>query len=147
MIIPVLTQENILELEKADGFLFGTPSRFGMMSSQMKAFWDSTGLLWKKGSLAGKPAGLFWSTGTQGGGQETIALTTVTQLTHHGMVFVPLGYSFGPELFAMDEVRGGSPYGSGTYSGATGSRQPSELEIKIAKSQGESFAKFVKRLN
>ena len=62
------------------------------------------------------------------------------------MVFVPLGYSFGAELFTMDELRGGSPYGSGTYSG-NGSRQPSELEIKIAKSQGESFAKFLKRLN
>ena len=78
--IPILTHENISELETADGFLFGTPSRFGMMSSQMKAFWDSTGGLWKKGSLAGKPAGLFWSTGTQGGGQETVALTSVTQL-------------------------------------------------------------------
>ena len=69
--IPVLSHDKLDELTKADGFLFGMPTRFGMMSSQMKAFFDSTGGLWMKGALSGKPAGLFFSTGTQGGGQET----------------------------------------------------------------------------
>jgi NAD(P)H dehydrogenase (quinone) len=103
----------------------------------MKAFFDSTGGLWFEGALVGKPAGLFLSTGTQGGGQETTALTAITQIVHHGMVFKPLGYKSGGDLFSMNEVRGGSPYGSGTYSGVDGSRQPSELELKVAKFQGK----------
>lgn len=61
------------ELETADGFLFGFPTRYGCMAAQMKAFFDSTGQLWKEQTLAGKPAGFFVSTGTQGGGQETTA--------------------------------------------------------------------------
>jgi NAD(P)H dehydrogenase (quinone) len=59
------------ELAEADGILFGFPTRFGMMAAQMKAFFDATGGLWREQSLAGKPAGIFFSTGTQGGGQET----------------------------------------------------------------------------
>ena len=77
----------------------------------------------------------------------TVALTTIPVLAHHGMVYVPLGYTFGPEYSTMDEIRGGSAYGAGSFSGSNGSRQPSELELKIAKHQGESFAKFVNRLN
>jgi len=65
---PIITPQ---ELAEADGILFGFPTRFGMMASQMKAFFDATGGLWREQSLAGKPAGLFFSTGTQGGGQET----------------------------------------------------------------------------
>merc|ERR1712137_175044 len=100
----------------------------------MKAFWDSTGGLWSKGELSGKPAGVFFSTGTQGGGQETTGLTFVTQLTHHGMVFVPLGYP-DPAMFSNDEVRGGSPYGAGCLAGADGSRQPSAVELSLAQTQ------------
>lgn len=68
--VPVITAQ---ELAEADGILFGFPTRFGMMAAQMKAFFDSTGGLWREQSLAGKPAGIFFSTGTQGGGQETTA--------------------------------------------------------------------------
>ncbi|EEC79475.1 hypothetical protein OsI_20505 [Oryza sativa Indica Group] len=89
------------ELAEADGVLFGFPTRFGMMAAQMKAFFDATGGLWREQSLAGKPAGVFFSTGTQGGGQETTPLTAVTQLAHHGMVFVPVGYTFGAKMFDM----------------------------------------------
>ena len=81
--------------------------------------------------LIGKPAGVFFSTGTQNGGQETTALTFVTQLTHHGMLFVPMGYST-PLLFDLTELNGGSPYGSGTIAAGDGSRQPSEHEKKVA---------------
>jgi len=66
--VPVITPQ---ELAEADGILFGFPTRFGMMAAQMKAFFDATGSLWREQSLAGKPAGIFFSTGTQGGGQET----------------------------------------------------------------------------
>lgn len=145
--IPLLTYDKLHELEKADGFLFGTPTRYGMMAAQMKAFWDSTGGMWVKGSLVGKPAGWFFSTGTLGGGQETTAFTSISQLTHHGMVYVPIGYSFGKELFDVDQVRGGSPYGSGTFAGGDGSRQPTELELKIAKHQGKFTAEFIRKIN
>lgn len=59
------------QLEEADGFVFGFPTRFGMMASQFKSFMDATGGLWRSQALAGKPAGIFYSTGSQGGGQET----------------------------------------------------------------------------
>jgi len=140
--IPIITAD---ELTKADGILFGFPTRFGMMASQMKCFFDSTGGLWMKGSLVGKPAGLFFSTGTQNGGQETTALTAVTQLTHHGMVYVPIGYS-SPLMTNMEEIKGGSPYGAGTFAGIDGRRVPSKLEIELAEHQGQFFAKFVRTL-
>ena len=116
-----------------------------MAAAQMKAFMDSTGGLWMKGALIGKPAGIFFSTGTQGGGQETTALTFVTQLTHHGMIFVPLGYA-DPTIFNMEEVHGGSPYGSGTFAGPDGSRMPSDLEKGLAHTQGKNFGSIVKKL-
>jgi NAD(P)H dehydrogenase (quinone) len=97
---------------------------------------DSTGGLWQTGALVGKAAGVFFSTATQGGGQETIGLTAVTFFTHQGMVFVPLGY-VDPKLFSFDEIHGGSPYGAGTYAGVDGSRQPSDLEKAVAESQGK----------
>ena len=107
----------------------------------------STGQLWQTGALVGKPAGLFVSTAIQGGGQETTLLTAVTQLAAHGMVYVPMGCSFGAPQFANDEVRGGSAYGCGTFANGDGSRMPSERELAFAKHQGAYMASFVKRLN
>ncbi|XP_004300607.1 PREDICTED: probable NAD(P)H dehydrogenase (quinone) FQR1-like 2 [Fragaria vesca subsp. vesca] len=133
------------EMAAADGLLFGFPTRYGCMAAQMKAFFDSTGGLWKEQSLAGKPAGFFVSTGTQGGGQETTAWTAITQLAHHGMLFVPIGYTFGAGMFKMDSVRGGSPYGAGVFAG-DGSRQPSETELGLAEHQGKYMAAVVKKL-
>lgn len=66
--VPIITPN---ELADADGILFGFPTRFGMMAAQFKSFLDATGGLWKTQQLAGKPAGIFYSTGSQGGGQET----------------------------------------------------------------------------
>ncbi|XP_074290576.1 NAD(P)H dehydrogenase (quinone) FQR1-like [Silene latifolia] len=139
---PIITPK---ELTEADGFIFGFPTRFGMMSAQFKAFLDATGGLWKTQELAGKPAGLFFSTGSQGGGQETTALTAVTQLAHHGMIFVPIGYTFGAGMFEMENVKGGSPYGAGTFAG-DGSRQPTELELEQARYQGKYIATITKKL-
>ncbi|KAL0912239.1 hypothetical protein M5K25_018201 [Dendrobium thyrsiflorum] len=140
--IPVITAE---ELTEADGILFGFPTRFGSMAAQMKAFFDSTGQLWKEQKLAGKPAGFFVSTGTQGGGQETTAWTAITQLAHHGMLFVPIGYTFGSNMFKMEEIRGGSPYGAGVYAG-DGSRIASEIELALAEHQGKYLASTVKKI-
>eukprot|EP00253_Pinus_taeda_P031808 PITA_31808 len=133
------------QLADADGLLFGFPTRYGMMAAQFKAFLDATGGLWRTQQLAGKPAGLFYSTGSQGGGQETTALTAITQLVHHGLLFVPVGYTFGAGMFEMEQVKGGSPYGSGTYAG-DGSRQPSKLELEQAFHQGKYLAGIAKKL-
>ncbi|KAJ8558374.1 hypothetical protein K7X08_005140 [Anisodus acutangulus] len=133
------------ELADADGFLFGFPTRFGCMAAQMKAFFDSTGLLWKEQKLAGKPAGFFVSTGSQGGGQETTAWTAITQLAHHGMLFVPIGYTFGAGMFNMDSVQGGSPYGAGVFAG-DGSRNATDTELALAEHQGKYMAALVKKL-
>ncbi|XP_057442284.1 probable NAD(P)H dehydrogenase (quinone) FQR1-like 3 [Lotus japonicus] len=133
------------QLPEADGIIFGFPSRFGMMPSQLKAFFDASSGLWASQALAGKPAGVFWSTGFYGGGQELSALTTITQLAHHGMLFVPLGYTFGTGMFEMDEVKGGSAYGAGTFAG-DGSRQPTELELQQAFYQGKYIAEIARKL-
>ena len=69
-----------------------------------------------------------------------------SQLVHHGMIYVPTGYSFGAEMFSNEEVHGGSPYGAGTYTGADGSRQPSEYELKYAVHQGTYFAGVAKKM-
>ncbi|KAL9264502.1 putative NAD(P)H dehydrogenase (quinone) FQR1-like 1 [Drosera capensis] len=139
---PIITPD---ELAKGDGFIFGFPTRFGMMAAQFKAFLDSTGGLWRTQQLAGKPAGLFISTGSQGGGQETTPLTAITQLVHHGMIFVPIGYTFGAGMSEMEKVNGGSPYGAGTLAG-DGSRQPTELELAVAFHQGKYIANITNKL-
>ncbi|KAF5951624.1 hypothetical protein HYC85_009568 [Camellia sinensis] len=139
--IPVISVEELVE---ADGLLFGFPTRYGCMSAQMKAFFDSTGRLWEEQKLAGVPAGFFVSTGTQGGGQETTIWTAITQLAHHGMLYVPIGYTFGAGMFKMDSIRGGSPYGAGVFSG-DGTREPSETELALAEHQGKYMAMIVKR--
>jgi len=139
--LPILDPRGT-EIEEADGFLFGISTRFGVMPSQLKAFWDGTGGLWAKGKLVGKPAGLFFSSATQNGGQETAALTSLTHLAHHGMPYVPLGYTH-PHISDLTEVVGGSPYGAGTVSASDGSRLPSSKELELAVHQGEMFARHM----
>ncbi|KAL1917042.1 uncharacterized protein VTP21DRAFT_5240 [Calcarisporiella thermophila] len=142
---PIITPDKLAE---ADGILFGFPTRFGSLPAQMTSFIDATGQLWMQGALHGKPAGVFYSTGGQHGGQETAAYTFLTTLTSHGMVFVPLGYKNVSEyLTSADEIMGGSPYGAGTISGANGSRTPSEKELAVARVQGKQFAEVVTKLS
>ncbi|ONH69046.1 Protoplast secreted protein 2 [Cyberlindnera fabianii] len=134
---PIATLET---LESFDAFLFGIPTRYGNFPAQWKAFWDATGGLWAKGALQGKIAGVFVSTGTPGGGQEVTVLNSLSVLAHHGIIYVPLGYKNNfAELANLTEVHGGSPWGAGSFAGGDGSRQPSELELKVATIQGESF--------
>jgi len=140
--IPIATPD---DLAAADAIIFGMPTRYGSAPAQVKALLDATGQLWQKGALVGKVAGVFFSTATQAGGQETTALTFVTQLVHHGMIYVPIGYS-NPALFNMDEIHGGSPYGAGTLAGPTGARQPSKLELGVAKHQGTLIANTANEL-
>ncbi len=133
------------QLAEADGLLFGTPTRFGNMAAQMRNFLDQTGQLWLAGALVGKPAGVFVSTASQHGGQETTALTFYTTLLHLGMIVVGVPYSV-QELVNMGEITGGSPYGAGTLAGLDGSRRPSENELAIARHQGRIVADVTRRL-
>lgn len=136
---------NAAELPNADGFIFGFPTRFGAMPAQMKAFFDQTGGHWMKGALVGKPASFFFSTATMGGGQETTAMLSISNLAHHGMIYVPIGYS-NPKLMDMTEMHGGSAWGAGCLAGPDGSRQPSELERDVATHQGKYFGGVVSAL-
>jgi len=143
--IPIITPDI---LKTYDAFLFGIPTRYGNFPAQWKAFWDATGGLWQTGGLWGKYAGLFISTGTSGGGQESTAIAAMSTLTHHGIIYVPLGYAttFGI-LGDLSEVRGGSPWGAGTFSGADGSRQPTPKELDLAEKQGQAFYGAVSKVN
>lgn len=132
------------ELADYDAVIFGTPTRFGNMSGQMRNFLDRTGGLWAQGALRGKVASVFTSTGT-GGGNETTILTAWTTLAHHGMVIVPIGYGTEAQ-FDISEVKGGSPYGAATIAGGDGSRQPSETELALARFQGEHVAGIAAKL-
>ena len=141
--IPIATNET---LQNYDAFLFGIPTRFGNFPAQWKAFWDATGGLWATGALHHKPAGIFVSTGTPGGGQEVTALNALSTLTHHGLIYVPLGYkNTFPQLTNFEEVHGGSPWGAGTFAGPDGSRSPTALELEIAHIQGENFYQVAKK--
>jgi NAD(P)H dehydrogenase (quinone) len=142
---PIVTLET---LTKYDAFLFGIPTRYGNFPAQWKAFWDSTGGLWGQGALTGKYAGVFVSTAGVGGGQESTVLNSLSTLTHHGIIYVPLGYKHTfPLISNLEEVHGGSPWGAGTYAASDGSRQPSELEKNIATIQGESFWNTVSKVS
>jgi len=134
---PIITPA---ELPNFDAYLFGIPTRYGTLPAQWKTFWDATGQLWAKGALHGKLAGVFVSTGSPGGGQEVTVLGTLSTLAHHGIIYVPLGYArTAAHLGNLTEVHGGSPWGAGTIAGGDGSRQPSNLELELAKIQGTSF--------
>jgi NAD(P)H dehydrogenase (quinone) len=103
-------------LETYDAFLLGIPTRYGNFPAQWKAFWDSTGKQWASGGFWGKYAGIFVSSGSAGGGQESTAIAALSTLTHHGIIYVPLGYKTAfPILTNLSEARGGSPWGAGTF--------------------------------
>ncbi|KAJ1954160.1 hypothetical protein GGI12_005856 [Dipsacomyces acuminosporus] len=140
--IPVITVDRLAE---ADGFLIGMPTRFGTAPAQVRAFFDATGGLWSKGALMGKPAGLFFSTASQHGGQESTAFSLMPNLAHHGIIYVPFGFGHN-NLFDNSEVVGGSAWGAGTVAGGDGSRQPSQKELEIAEAQGEDFARAAVKL-
>ncbi|MRG70711.1 NAD(P)H:quinone oxidoreductase [Alphaproteobacteria bacterium HT1-32] len=132
------------ELENYDAVIFGTPTRFGNMASQMRNFLDQTGGLWAAGKLVGKVGSVFTSTGT-GGGNETTIQSFHTTLFHHGFVVVGLPYAI-PETTDISEFRGGSPLGAATIAGPDGSRQPSETELTMARFQGKHVASIAAKL-
>lgn len=132
------------ELAEYDGIIFGTPTRFGNMCAQMRNFLDQTGGMWAQRLLVGKVGSVFTSTSTGGGNELTIHSFHAT-LLHHGMIIVGLPYT-APGLMDVDQVHGGSPYGAATLSGADGRRQPSELELEMARFQGRHVALITQKL-
>ncbi|KAF2085695.1 benzoquinone reductase [Saccharata proteae CBS 121410] len=144
--VTTLTDPSVLEAY--DGFLFGIPTRYGNFPAQFKAFWDKTGGQWQTGAFYGKYAGVFVSTATPGGGQEATIMNSLSTLSHHGIIYVPLGYKTAFHLLAdLSEVRGGSPWGAGTFAAGDGSRQPSKKEIELAETQGKGFYEHLARVN
>jgi NAD(P)H dehydrogenase (quinone) len=131
------------DLEECIGLALGSPTRFGNMAAPMKYFWDSTGELWLKGRLAGKPAAVFTSTASLHGGQETTLVTMMMPLLHHGMLIVGLPYTE-PELLAT--TAGGTPYGASHHAGPAGERPLTESERKLCIALGRRLAEVASRL-
>ena len=139
--IPVCTLD---DLRQADAVIFGSPTRYGNMAAQMKQFIDSTAGLWLKGEMEGKPAGVFTSTASTHGGQETTLLTMMVPLLHLGMIIVGVPYSV--EGMIHTEARGGTPYGATTIAGASGELHPLKEDLAIARVLGQRVATITKKL-
>ena len=137
---PYATHE---DLRRTDGLILGSPTRFGNMAAPLKYFLDGTSALWLSGALAGKPAGVFTSTQTLHGGQETTLLTMMLPLLHHGMYMVGVPYT---EAALSTTRAGGTPYGASHVSGAGGSRELTAEEQAIAQLLGRRVAELASRL-
>jgi NAD(P)H dehydrogenase (quinone) len=135
----------VSELAQYDGIIFGTGTRYGNMTAQMKNFLDQTGALWASGALVGKIGSVFSSSATQHGGQESTILTFHPVLLHLGMIIVGLPYAFQGQM-GVSEVMGNSPYGASTIAGGDGSRQPSQVELDGARYQGRHVAQIAAKL-
>jgi NAD(P)H dehydrogenase (quinone) len=127
------------ELANCDAIIVGSGTRFGVVASQMRNFWDQTGPLWKAGALLGKVGSVFTASATQHGGQESTILTMIPTLLHHVVIVVGLPYSF-QGMSAFGEITGCSPYGASTITKPDGSRMPSENELAGARFQGRHVA-------
>jgi NAD(P)H dehydrogenase (quinone) len=139
---PVAT---VNELPEYDAIIFGTGTRYGNMTAQMKNFLDQTGALWMSGALVGKVGSIFSSSATQHGGQESTILTFIPVLLHLGMIVVGLPYAFQGQM-GVSEVMGNSPYGASTITGGDGSSQPSPVELDGARYQGRHVAQIAGKL-
>jgi len=135
----------VAELPDYDAIIFGTGTRYGNMTAQMKNFLDQTGALWASGALVGKVGSVFSSSATQHGGQESTILTFHPVLLHLGMVVVGLPYSFQAQM-GVSEVMGNTPYGASTIAGGDGRRQPSAVELEGARFQGRHVARIAIKL-
>jgi len=128
-----------VDMVNADAIIFGTPTRFGNMCAQMSNFLEQTGSIWAQNTFAGKVGSAFTSSSTQHGGQETTLISFYITLLHLGMIIVGLPYSEIRQT-TMSEITGGSPYGSSSITGSSGSRMPSENELAMARFQGRHVA-------
>lgn len=131
------------DLDECAGLALGSATRFGNMAAPMKHFVDQTISQWLSGSLIGKPAGVFTSTGSMHGGQETTLLSMMLPLLHHGMMIVGIPYQ-GTDL--LTTTSGGTPYGASHLAGADGGKPVTDEEIRIARTLGNRIASTAKKL-
>ncbi|QWF15811.1 NAD(P)H:quinone oxidoreductase [Lysobacter capsici] len=132
------------DLVECAGLVLGSPTRFGNMAAPVKHWLDGLGAEWASGTLVGKPAGVFTSTATQHGGQESTLLTMMVPLLHHGCVIVGIPYTEP----ALSHTRGGgTPYGASHVAGAQDDPQPSEDEAILARALGRRVADLVAKVS
>ncbi len=127
------------DAEWADGIVFGTPTRFGSMTAELKAYIDGLGGLWFQGKLIGKAGSAFASTSTVHGGNEMTITSLYAPMAHLGLILVPTGYA-DPALF-----KAGTPYGASSVSG-TSSAPPSADDLEVARFQGKRVARVAAAL-
>ena len=139
--VPIVTLD---DLRAADAVIFGTPTRFGNMTAQMKQLFDSTASLWLKGEMEGKIGAAFSSTASTHGGQETTLVTMMIPMLHLGMIIMGMPYSAPGMLHT--EGRGATPYGPTTVAGARGELQPAKEDLEIARLLGVRVAETEKKL-
>jgi len=132
-----------VDLEECAGLVLGSPTHFGNMTASLKYFLDSTITQWLSGTLAGKPAGVFTSTSSLHGGQETTLLTMAIPLLHHGMILVGLPYT---EQALSVTTTGGTPYGASHVSWSREQDSLSGDEKTLARALGKRVAEIGKRL-
>lgn len=132
------------DLQECSGLAMGSPTRFGNMAAPLKYFLDGTSADWLSGSLVGKPACVFTSTGSMHGGQESTLLSMMLPLLHHGMLLVGLPYTTA-EL--MHTTTGGSPYGATHWSGANGKQAISVDSRQLCLQLGQRLAQTALKLN
>jgi len=133
----------LTDLKECAGLVLGSPTRFGNMAASLKYFLDGTAGLWLSGELAGKPAGVFTSTSSLHGGQESTLLSMMLPLMHHGMLMVGVPYT---ERELMETVGGGTPYGPSHLAGANSDRPVSEMEKRLCQALGARVADVARRL-
>jgi len=132
------------DLEECIALALGSPVRFGNMAAPMKYFWDSTLAAWQNGTLVGKPACVFTSSGSQHGGNESTLLSMTLPLLHHGMLVMGLPFTE-PDL--SHTAQGGTPYGASHVAGPDGSPALSETENRLAFAQGRRLANIALKLS
>ena len=131
------------DLAECAGLVLGSPTRLGNMAAPLKYFLDGTSALWLSGALVGKPAGVFTSTQTMHGGQESTLLTMMLPLLHHGMFLVGLPFS---EAALGATQAGGTPYGASHVAGASGRADLADAERDLARALGARVAGLAARL-
>ena len=131
------------DLKNCSGLALGSPTRFGNMAAALKYFLDGTSNLWLTGALVGKPAGVFTSTASLHGGQESTLLSMLLPLMHHGMLVTGLPYS---ESALLQTTAGGTPYGPSHHAGADGKRGLDEHEIALCRALGQRLASIALKL-
>lgn len=132
------------DLKNCSGLIMGSPTRFGNMAAPLKYFIDSTSNLWLTGKLVNKPAGVFTSTSSLHGGQETTLMSMALPLIHHGMVFCGVPYT---ETALLHTAAGGTPYGASHWAGNNGENSLTEHELAVCHSQGKRIAELALTLS